>query len=438
MNIKRQKFIFQSLLSSLILIFILAISGCNEEKIKVMFDQYEKNGGQLDKLKSIAVLDLGGKNSGMGSELADTLADQLNAQGYFSVIDRESMIKTLKDKCLPTSGVVTPDVAKVIAEALCVDALVYGDADANFYSTIRYKDQFIYPSYTGPRYRYNIQFRTYTPYLNRTGNVRLEIKFYDTKINKEIGSIDLNKSYNKDYQEFYKGTLNLKSVYYFDRLENYQMPSDEDMMVILANYSIIKLISEFTPYYVSHIRKLRDTHGTEQANNGKWDEAKNIWEQYLKNSPDNENVNTNLGIYYERQGDPARALSYYQKALEQNPESVQLKNYADQTKHAAEIRKFRKPVCLTSGTPVYKVVDVKNSGKVYLLGGQDDNIKPGNTLIIARPQIKFKDDLVTPEGTEYYPIGELKIEKVVDGVAWGTSVNLEPGKKPMCGDVVIP
>ncbi len=51
------------------------------------------------------------------------------------------------------------------------------------------------------------------------------------------------------------------------------------------------------------------------ASRGDWEEAKNIWLEALDLNPNFAPAHYNLGLYYERAGEPERALSSYQRAF---------------------------------------------------------------------------------------------------------------------------
>jgi tetratricopeptide (TPR) repeat protein len=423
---------------------ILLFTGCNDESIRIMFDKYEQDGGRIENLKTVAVLDFSGRNQGIGADVADELADKLEYMGYMQVMNREEIFNILQEKGLPTSGPITSEDARQIAAALGVDALVYGNIDASFSSIIRYRAQYTHPAYyyrgskTG-RVRVPVLYRPaiYIPYLNRSGNVYMKVHFYDALISREAGVIEFRKNYSRDYNQYYTSS-SFANFYFFDQQFRTAMPSDETMLLMMADRSVDSFIDGFTPYYVSRIRTIQEgVPGSDKAKSGKWKEARDDWEKYLQSSPYNWQVNANLGIYHERTGNPTRALTYYKTAIGDNPDNPELQRYAEEAQRAAAVRKTMLPVTMDENAPRYKISQVKEDGRVYINAGVEEGIQPGDEFSILRERLELDKNLNSPKGTVYYPEGKLIIEKSFEGVSWGYVTPATPGKKPVEGDIVI-
>jgi tetratricopeptide (TPR) repeat protein len=439
----RQIFRYISL-SVVIIVSILLFAGCNDESIKVMFDKYEQEGGRIQDLKTVAVLDFGGKNQGIGPEVADDLADRLEYMGYMKVIDRNETLNRLRENGLPVSGSITNEDARQISKILGVDALVYGNVDAGFVSTIKYRTRYTEPEYyyttskTGRSVRrYRSVPRVYTPYLNRSGSVTMKIHFYDARISREIGVIDLRKNYSRDYDHYYTSASFIER-YFFDSRYNTAMPSDEEMLVLLAERSVESFINGFTPHYVSRVRKLQEgVPGADRALTGKWNDARDAWEKYIQFSPHNWQVNVNLGIFHERNGNPIRALAYYQAALADNPGDPELQRYVEEAGRAAGVKRTLLPVSINEDTVGCRISEIKEDGRVYINAGTEDGIQPGDSFTILRERLALDKDLTTPTGKVYHPEGVLVIEKVFEGVSWGYVTVSSPGKRPSVGDIAV-
>jgi tetratricopeptide (TPR) repeat protein len=439
----KRKFQYAVLLTILIS-GILLFAGCNDESVRVMFDKYEQEGGKIENLRTFAVLDFGGKNPGIGSDIADELADKLEYMGYMQVMDRDETLNLLHSKGLPLSGPITQEDARQITAALGVDALIYGNIDANFYSTIRYRAQHTYPTHyyrrskTG-RVRVPIVYRptTYIPYLNRSGNVYMKVHFYDALVNREAGAIEFRKNYNRDYNTYYTSS-SFVDHFFFDRQYRTAMPSDETMLTMMADRAVDSFIDGFTPYYISKTRTIQDgIPGADKAKAGRWKEAREDWEKYIQYSPHNWQVNVNLGIYHERMGNPVRALTYYKAALADNPNDPELQRYVEETQRASDIRRAMLPVTIDENTPRYRVSEIKEDGRVFVNAGVENDVQPGDIFSILRERLELDKNLSSPTRTVYYPEAELVIEKVFEGVSWGYTATVAPGKRPAEGDIVI-
>lgn len=416
---------------------VISVSGCNDESIKVMFKDYEKAGGKIEALKSVAVLDFLGKNPGNGEDITDLVADRIAQMGYMQVMDRNKSRRKLKELGLPTEGVVSPKDAKEIADALGVDALVYGTADASFKSYVNHNYDYGYHYYyrKGKRYRRRRRYPHYRrSYLTRSGRVKLTIHFYDAKINKELGKIELNKGYHKDFYNYHP----YGRVYYFDRLKRMPMPSDMEMILIMTDRLMDRFQGGFLPYYISRVRTLAPgVPGIELAKDGKWDEAKKKFEKAYSDTKLDKNVNINLGIYYEQKGNAARAVTYYKKAVKIDPDDKQLQEWLSQAQRAAQAQIMSEPIRISEDEIRFRVADVKADGRVYINAGKEDGINKGDEFMIVRPRVVFYSDLVTPKGTRYFPIADFKVNKVFDGVSSGDLSNEIGGHKPRPGDIVV-
>jgi tetratricopeptide (TPR) repeat protein len=415
------------------------LCGCNEEKVKVMFNDYQGAGGQIGTIKTAAVLDFLGKNPGNGEELSDLVAQKIAGMGYWQIMDRNESRRILRSQGLPTEGIVNADDAVKIARALNVDALIFGLADANFSSQVRYREDYYANDgyYRGRRRRYSSYSRTYyrDPYLNRSGRVSLSIHFFDAKLGREMGSILLAKSYSQDFSSYYASQVRFSNYYYYDRLQQNQMPGDIEMIYLLADHVLNRLVGGFLPEYISRTRVLGEAvPGVDLARDGKWDEARKVWDKSFSGTKLDKNVNLNLGIYYERLGNAARALTYYQEALKIDPEDEVIKGYAEEAGKAAAAQDLVNPLSISDGEVRFRVSDVKDDGRVYVNAGQEEGIQPGDKFIIARAKAEFYNDLITPRKNSYYQVGELTIEKVFEGVSQGVMSGQRTSRKPAPGD----
>ncbi len=422
-----------------VVLFSLLVGGCNDEKIRVMFDEYEKAGGRLEEIKTAAILDFLGKNPGNGEDITRLVADRINRMGYIQVMESSESRRILRELGLPTEGVVSPEDARQICEALKVDALISGTADAAFNTRVQYRTESV-PTYyyrDGKRHRrYRTVYRD--PYLNRNGNVTLNIHIYDSRIHRDLGTIELKRSYNKNYDIYYRHRVRAEDYYYFDRLHNSPMPTDLDMIMLICDRLMDMFVEGFTPYYVDRIRQLAPgVPGLDQARDGKWDEAREIWDKSFSGTILDANLYQNLGIYYERKVNAARAYHYYQKGLEVTPGNETLQEYSKSAVRAREAQLASDPVDVTSEEIRFHVAEVKPDGTVYINGGIQEGIREGDRFLILRARTEFYKDLVTPRGTRFYQLGEFTAEKVFDGICQGRVAGLTPGMTPRFRDPVV-
>lgn len=442
MNKRFGRFLATFTLIILSIVAVLIVSGCNQENIELNFKEYEEAGGKVENLKKAAVLEFSGKTEGTNEELSRITANGLRKLGYMEILDSDRIQQILRDKGLPTEGVISTEEAGEIAKALGVDLLVYGKAYANFDSRIDYYDRYGYRYHNGfhlgTRYhrRYYPVYRI--PYLHRSGRVEMNLHFFDARLGKEMGNIKLGRVYSKNFKEFYYSRHKLDYQFYFDRLKNMPMPSDRRMILLIAQRLTDEMIDRFTPYLIDRVRKLaEDVPGYQLAVDDRWDEAAKVWKKSISRITADWKLYLNLGIYYERRGNPARALEYYRKSLKIKPENETLQQYANQAKKAKQTRLSRLPMQIDPGQIKYRVADVKDDGRIYITAGKEDGVKPGDTFTIARSRVEMEEDLVTPRETHLFPVATLTIEKVFEGVSYGTRLNQLGYDQVEVGDVAV-
>lgn len=430
-----------------ILVFIQA--GCKGEKIDTLLNEYEKSGGKLKNVKSIAVLDFTGNNRGCGESIAISLANHLRLFGYVKVIDPVKIRAILLERGVSLEGGISPEKAAEIAGVLKADCLLYGKAEAFFFSEVKYRESELYPGYQGPGisifvsqpvYNNNYVWPVPNVYLKRKGNVTMDIHIFDAGLSKEVGIINPSKSYFHEYNcnEFEYDKTNPYGPYWFDRLKKRQMPSNRDMILVITDNLFNMLIEEFVPYYISRMRELqKDIPGADLALQGKWEDARKVWEKASSNAGTDMKRYINLGIFYERQCNLQTALDFYERALKLSPGNEMLANYINETKIAAESMRPVEKLEISEKIIQYRVVEIKDDGRVYINAGEEKGIKPGDLFLVIRYSAEFDRDLVTVRGGYYYPVCSLKIDKVFEGVCQGSFLDLAEGLKPAPGDPVV-
>lgn len=436
-----------SILLPLIVLAVLLeiIAGCENETVGIKLDEYGRSGGRLQNIKTAAVLGFAGDNRGCGEDMALILSEHLRLLGYVTVRDPQQVREILGEKRISPPGEMDRSTASSIARALQVDALIYGRADAYFYSELKYRQDPYNSDNSGyggtyfprGRRRFNPYRDLYpAPYLMRRGQVTMEIRLYDAVMDKEAARFNLSRSYDHEYEhdDFSYFQTNPYGPFWFDRLKRIPMPSSQEMILILTDELLGSMFRQFVPYYVAELRTVQpDTTGSDLALQGRWSEAGQRWE---KNPSPDWKICTNLGIYYERQMNPLKALSCYEKALELNPGSEMLREYVRQARMAADAMRPLESLDVPEGLLKYKVADVKDDGRIYINAGEEHGVKPGERFVITRYHVDFDRDLVTPRGGYYYRVCTLDIEKVFPGVSQGRPVDRLPSLPPRSGDPV--
>ncbi len=174
--------------------------------------------------------------------------------------------------------------------------------------------------------------------------------------------------------------------------------------------------------------------GDMHAEEGKWDQAKDIWEKSLLSGAENWKILTNLGIYYERRGEPGKAIPLYEKALQGSPGNDMIIDYTRQARQAADARILDAPLEGPRGLLKYKIVEIKDDGRIYINAGEEESLQPGDTFAIARYRVDFDRSMTTPRGGHFYRIGTVTVEKVFKGVSQGRFTHSMGGSLPVKDD----
>ena len=143
------------------------------------------------------------------------------------------------------------------------------------------------------------------------------------------------------------------------------MPTDMDMIMLMTDRLMDLFVDGFTPYYIDRVRKLAPSvPGVDLARDGKWDEAKKVWEKSLSGTKLDRNVYQNLGIYYERKVNAARALHYYKLGMQVDPGDAVLQEYAASAGRAKQAQLAADPVDVAPEQIRFHVAEVKPGGAV--------------------------------------------------------------------------
>lgn len=389
----------------LIWVLVVLVSSASFAGQDVEIESYERSRWDIGKMEHIAVVDLTGTNPGIGEETSDDIAEMIRDEKYFRVMDRSETNKKLQEAGVGYHD--TPSLEKVrqIADVLDVDGVIFGKIDASSYTATRYRYYYDDDYYYRDGKRHNHRRRREVPYFNQSGSVYMELFFYNHDSDEIIGDCKDRRSFNKDYEYS----------------EQYQMPSDRDRVFNEAKTIIQRYIYRFTPHFITRKRKLADrgNDGTKLAMDGKWDEAAEIWEKQLTSDPDNYTCLFNLGIYYEKNGNTKEALAHYEKAGMMKSDSRDIALIIAQVKNTNLLEKPLEEVGSDDGKGIYKISRMDSLERVFIDGGTEEDIKPGDRLLLARKLPIFDDTITKITGERYFKIGAFVVEKVFDKVSIG-------------------
>ncbi len=417
--------------------FVLGfLSGCKDEDIKLFFKEYEKSGGDIGRIKKIAILNFSGQDEDMNLDITHMVYEAFASSGYFEVLDLVNTSTLLQSEGFRNSGDISPQEAEEIAKALKVDGIVYGKVSFSFVNRIKREyDSYPYPYDRDKKTRVIIRYVPYRRYLERQGWIKIEMHFYDAILNKECGKVLLSRGYYKKYRRFYRWG-NSDSTFYFDSFGSKPMLSGRDILLNMAHNVIWDMMKKFLPYYIEKSRKLEENvSGYYKALDGKWDEAYKIWKSSIIGNSTDWRLYTNMGIYWEIKQNPARAVFYYRKALSLNPENLKVQRYLEEAEKAKEAKMANTPLAVLPEDAPFRVASVKGD-MIYINAGEED-VKEGDLFLVARKKLFYSSKPDAPKKYRLYPVGVIKITKVYEGVSKGCVVKSYLGQYPKFGDSVF-
>jgi hypothetical protein len=358
----------------LLLILLFVACGCDREKAALFFKDYAQQGGKLDHVRTLAILELQKEKGQAVPGLEESLAYHLRQTGCLSVIEPRESWRILAERGLHRGGEITAADAKNSAEALDVDALIYGKTVTSFLTAIRFWEQAYYPDYyyfSGMQ-RYMMYGRRWqVPYLRREGGVAMEFHVYDRRADRDMGALELKTFYNHDFRNFFYKSTQPDGNYFFDRAYRDPMPANGEMLFLMADRLLDQAALQLIPAYLGEMKRLgKEIPATEQA------------------------------------------------------------------RLAAEARSLAAPVEVARESLRHHIVEIKEDGRIYINAGEEDDVKPGDLFAIARYRLDFDSTLTTPRGGHFYRIGTLRIDKVFKGVSLGEFSSSTGGSLPIKDDSI--
>jgi len=273
------------------------------------------------------------KDDYFGKIISDKLISKLVDNGHYSIADRDKLDRILDEQKLSLSGLISSDDEPIIGELIGVDAFVIGSGK---YFIIDKGGWFTHAND-------NKIFKDVFYKVER--EISLELKFEIISV--ESGEIVALIEEKKKKTVKANGD-DLESA--FANLSNWHTTIDK-----LTDSILNKIIKQIAPYY-KKTSKLIKTGGTTGMKTGKeyakrnmWEDAKDSWEQVLKDSSpkgikDKVPAMYNLGVYYEIQDNLDKAEEIFNQCFKQSGKKEYLNARQRIQKRKKEIEKFEEQI----------------------------------------------------------------------------------------------
>ncbi|MCE1248549.1 MAG: tetratricopeptide repeat protein [Firmicutes bacterium] len=407
-----------------VFLFVSIFSGpCFAAGTEIKLENYERSAWDIGKMEIIAVTDVLGDNPGIGEELADMFAQKIRDQKFFRVLDRKQTNEMLESAQISFHDTPDQDMLHEMADTLEVDGVISGKVDAKCSTGTRYRryyrDDYYYDN--GKRVHRRIPYDV--PYMNQSGVVRIDLVFYSKDKKRIIGAVRDRKSFSKDY----------------DCYDSSYLPSDKDMIFKYAEELFRNNLYKFTPHFTIRKRNLEDAdnEGTKLALKRKWNDASAVWQDQLDKNPNDFTALKNMGIYMEKKGKYNEAVDFYKKAINFRPYDPDLALYIAQAKNADLIGETLMPVDFNDKNAKLKIAKIENEKRVFINGGKELAIVPGDELLIVKKLPLFDDKITTIIGERYFKIGVFTVGKVFEGASLGEITDTSKDYDISEGDLVV-
>ena len=281
-----------------------------------------------------------------GKEISEKIITSLVKNGHYSVVDRSMLDKILNEQKLSMSGIVIDDNVTKIGEMLGVDAFLIGNGN---YSV---KDD-------GGWYKKESNEKVYYYYkINRKIDVSITYKIVSVETGQVIASKE-NSSRNYDDKDITRALFNNQ---YFDYVQaqdektaREKIPEWKPIVNKLIDKIVKNSIKQIAPYYKKTSKLIKSGYsigmktGLQYAKRNMWEDAKDSWEQVLKDHTPNGIKDRipamyNLGVYCEIKDDLDDAEEIFDKCFKESGKNEYLDARQRVQKRRKELEKLEKQI----------------------------------------------------------------------------------------------
>ncbi len=169
--------------------------------------------------------------------------------------------------------------------------------------------------------------------------------------------------------------------------------------------------------------------GIKAAARNDWEKAERLFLEVLQKDPNQCAIIGNLGVVNERAGRFMEALAAYERAYRCQPRDPTYKYYSDdlQTAFAPNLSKEELPAL---------VLGVREDGIIYLDGGENRHLDPGDTFIIYRTQSLRNQKRAGIKAFMQAEFAKGEIIEVREQMSLGRLLLYDPAREVRRGDLV--
>jgi len=316
----------------ILLVFLFLFNSCS----KTVYVNVTKPATyDVSDVKRLAILDFNGP-ADVGASIASQFTNRLWKAQYFKIMERRELQKILDEHALQMSGIINDSTAVEFGRILGVDALIVGDILSYEVQDKRGKEKvkekvwkgdyekdekgnFIYEKTLIGKTKKKKYEEVFVDkeYIQRSGNVSISFRL----VSVETGEIRAGDTKSRNYAQKFSP-------------DKGQLPSRDAILTQLSEGVIEQFIPLITPYTIRVSKTFEEDNdavdlGIEYAQKNLWDRAMSIWEDELGRDPRNTAALYNLGLAHEVMGDFDQAESYYNRALDIEPNDLYMEALAN-------------------------------------------------------------------------------------------------------------
>lgn len=314
---------------------LFLISGCATTDISIERLQPPRYPIEGGKMLAVVNFDSPEYIPEAGANFTSSFVSKLAPTNYYNLMERARLANILEERRFSETDYVDPDRAAEIGNILNVDYIITGEVTE-------------YDVEDEEFYEQEERSRVVGYYYNRHGKKmpRIETYFVDVPVkvrravvsasfrmvNVHTGEIIVGESKTERRRARGRGSSGIASL-----------PSRGALLSNLTDEITKYFTILIAPHPVTDWRKLeygktdQSEYGVKLAKSGLWKEAMEQWRMAMDVKPDDPAPIHNLGVAAEEEGDYAKAVEYYNQALQMEPGNQMYMNHLQNARRLKEV-----------------------------------------------------------------------------------------------------
>ena len=409
---------------------VLLLLGCSTAVVTI--PGVERAEVPIIGVERLAVLDFADteEHAGSGRAAASALIGQLDREDHYDLVERRAIEQVMDEQRLGLSDIVWDETAAEVGRLLGADAIIVGEVSGYGVETTEYRqeetikvrtDEWHYEMrkrWPWSKEKEEVKVYEYeekkveVTYREKAGTVRVNYRMVDVSTGRVIVARTKTASYSRKAAE---------SPEELGEIERWMsilgiglaadLPDDGKILSDLLDDVTGQFVEAISPHHVER-RKVLDKEGgqctkrgVQLAQMGMWSEALVEWRKALLDDPRDAAAHNNLAVAYEHAGRFEDAWQAYREALSLDPDNLA---YRQNMAHlGSDVSSAISPTRDT-----YIVLEVEESGIVYVDYGQEDGAQLGDRLQVYREKTVRHPTTGQTMGTDTIEIADIEVMEI--------------------------